>query len=53
MHKLFPVLPKFQTIKIKFPGVALALVFCLFAQGINNVFAIEVFGTPKVQYQQC
>ena len=47
MHKLLPVLPKFQTIKINFPGVALALVFCLFAQGINNVFAIEVFGTPK------
>ena len=41
------MLPKFQTIKIIFPGVILALVFCLFAQGINNVFAIEIFGTPK------
>ena len=41
------MLPKFQTIKIIFPGVILALVFCLFAQGINNVFAIEIFGTAK------
>ena len=25
----------------------LALVFCLFSQGINNVIGIELFGTPK------
>ena len=30
-----------------FPGIALALVFFLFSQGINNVLAIEIFGTPK------
>ena len=29
------------------PGVILALVFCLFSQGINNVLAIEIFGTTK------
>ena len=29
------------------PGVILALVFCLFSQGINNVIGIELFGTPK------
>ena len=29
------------------PGVVLALVFCLFSQGINNVIAIELFNTPK------
>ena len=30
-----------------FPGVTLALIFYLFSQGINNVLAIEIFGTPK------
>ena len=30
-----------------FPGVVLALVFCLFSQGINNVIGIELFGTNK------
>ena len=30
-----------------FPGVILALVFYLFSQGINNVLAIEIFGTTK------
>ena len=30
-----------------FPGVILALIFFLFSQGINNVLAIEIFGTPK------
>ncbi len=29
------------------PGVILALIFCLFSQGINNVIGIELFGTPK------
>ena len=29
------------------PGVILALVFCLFSQGINNVIGIELFGTEK------
>ena len=29
------------------PGVILALVFCLFSQGINNVIGIEIFGTTK------
>ena len=29
------------------PGVILALVFCLFSQGINNVIGIELFGTTK------
>jgi uncharacterized integral membrane protein (TIGR00698 family) len=29
------------------PGIILALVFCLFSQGINNVIGIELFGTPK------
>jgi len=29
------------------PGVILALVFCLFSQGINNLIGIELFGTPK------
>ena len=33
--------------KIIIPGVVLALVFCLFSQGINNLLAIEIFGTPK------
>jgi len=38
---------KFQYIKAIFPGVVLALVFYLFSQGINNVLAIEIFGTTK------
>ena len=37
----------FQYFKSILPGVILALVFCLFSQGINNVLAIEIFGTPK------
>ena len=37
----------FKYIKSIVPGVILALVFCLFSQGINNVLAIEIFGTPK------
>jgi len=41
------VLLKFQYLKAIFPGVVLALVFCLLSQGINNVLAIEIFGTPK------
>ena len=33
---------------IKFlPGIVLALVFCLFSQGINNIIGIELFGTTK------
>ena len=38
---------KYQYFKSIVPGVVLALVFCLFSQGINNVLAIEIFGTPK------
>ncbi len=38
---------KFQFVKSIFPGVVLALIFCLFSQGINNVLAIEIFGTEK------
>ena len=38
---------KFQYLKTIFPGVTLALVFCLFSQGINNVIAIEIFDTTK------
>ncbi len=38
---------KFQYLKSIFPGVILALIFCLFSQGINNVLAIEIFGTDK------
>ena len=30
-----------------FPGVILALVFCLFSQGVNNLIGIELFGTEK------
>tara|TARA_B110001452_G_scaffold38987_1_gene29824 strand:+ start:799 stop:1884 length:1086 start_codon:yes stop_codon:yes gene_type:complete len=41
------VLLKFHYIKSIFPGVALALIFCLFSQGINNVIGIEIFGTTK------
>ena len=37
----------FQYIKTIIPGVVLALVFCLFSQGINNLLAIEIFGTVK------
>ena len=29
------------------PGVILALVFCLFSQGINNLIGLELFGTSK------
>ena len=38
---------KLVYIKRIFPGVTLALIFFLFSQGINNVLAIEIFGTPK------
>ena len=38
---------KFQNIKAVIPGIGLALIFCLFSQGINNVIAIEIFGTTK------
>ena len=38
---------KFQNLKAIFPGVTLALVFCLFSQGINNLIAIEIFDTTK------
>ena len=38
---------KFQNLKSIFPGVVLALIFCLFSQGINNVLAIEIFATTK------
>ena len=37
----------FQYFKSILPGIILALVFCLFSQGINNVLAIEIFDTPK------
>ena len=37
----------YQYLKSIVPGVGLALVFCLFSQGINNVLAIEIFGTTK------
>ena len=46
MHKI-SVVNKFQYLKSIFPGVVLALIFCLFSQGINNVLAIEIFGTEK------
>ena len=46
MHKI-SVLFNFHYFKSILPGVILALVFCLFSQGINNVLAIEIFGTPK------
>ena len=29
------------------PGVVLALIFCLFSQGVNNLIGVELFGTPK------
>jgi uncharacterized integral membrane protein (TIGR00698 family) len=38
---------KFQKIINIFPGVILALVFCFFSQGINNVIGIEIFETSK------
>ena len=38
---------KFQKIVNIFPGVILALVFCLFSQGINNLIGIEIFKTSK------
>ena len=38
---------KFQNLIKIIPGVILALVFCLFSQGINNLLAIELFGTVK------
>ncbi len=38
---------KFQYLKSIFPGIVLALIFCLFSQGINNVLAVEIFGTEK------
>jgi len=38
---------EFQKIIRIVPGVILALVFCLFSQGINNVIGIELFATPK------
>ena len=41
------MLINFKYLKSIIPGVVLALVFCLFSQGINNVLAIEIFGTPK------
>jgi len=41
------VVNKLNYLKSIFPGVILALVFCLFSQGINNVLAIEMFGTEK------
>ena len=46
MHKI-SVVNKFQYLKSIFPGVVLALIFCLFSQGINNLLAIEIFGTEK------
>tara|TARA_Y100001949_G_scaffold39330_1_gene31806 strand:+ start:116 stop:1201 length:1086 start_codon:yes stop_codon:yes gene_type:complete len=41
------VLSKLLYLKRIFPGVTLALIFFLFSHGINNVLAIEVFGTTK------
>jgi len=38
---------EFQKLKSVVPGVVLALIFCLFSQGINNVIGIELFGTSK------
>lgn len=34
-------------IKILSPGIILALIFCIFSQGINNLIGIEIFGTEK------
>ena len=41
------MLSKLLYLKRIFPGVTLALIFFLFSHGINNVLAIEVFGTIK------
>ena len=41
------MLSKLLYFKRIFPGVTLALIFFLFSHGINNVLAIEVFGTTK------
>jgi len=41
------VVNNFKYIKSISPGVVLALIFCLFSQGINNVLAIEIFSTEK------
>ena len=41
------MLSKLFYLKRIFPGVTLALIFFLFSHGINNVLAIEVFGTTK------
>ena len=38
---------KLNYLKSIFPGVGLALIFYLFSHGINNVLAIEIFGTEK------
>ena len=38
---------RYQNIKAIIPGIILALIFCLFSQGINNLIAIEIFDTPK------
>ena len=38
---------KFKNTSHIIPGVILALVFCLFSQGINNLIAIELFDTAK------
>ena len=38
---------KYQKIIRITPGVILALIFCFFSQGINNVIGIELFGTSK------
>tara|TARA_B100000780_G_scaffold158462_1_gene110793 strand:- start:644 stop:1738 length:1095 start_codon:yes stop_codon:yes gene_type:complete len=43
VHKIL----EFQNSTKIIPGVILALVFCLFSQGINNLIAIELFGTTK------
>ena len=41
------MLSKLLYLKRIFPGVTLALIFFLFSHGINNILAIEVFGTTK------
>ena len=41
------MLSKLLYLKRIFPGITLALIFFLFSHGINNVLAIEVFGTTK------
>jgi uncharacterized integral membrane protein (TIGR00698 family) len=38
---------EFHNIKKIIPGVVLALIFCLFSQGINNVISIELFQNSK------